>query len=89
MSSAACMPSSVDPLTPRHTTAPPSRPARRDEFGIYQGGDGLRVLPFGLRFLARRQPPDRWLVGPSSDAEAPIAAEEVDTVMRLKPVDTA
>jgi hypothetical protein len=43
--------------------------ARRDEVGIYQTGDALRVLPFELRFLARRQPPDRWLVDLSGDAE--------------------
>ena len=43
--------------------------ARHDEAGIYQTGDALRVLPFELRFLARRQPPDRWLVDLSSDAE--------------------
>ncbi len=43
--------------------------ARRDAVGIYQAADPLRVLPFELRFLARRQPPDRWLVDLSSDAE--------------------
>jgi hypothetical protein len=127
--------------------------ARRDEVGIYRAGDALRVLRFELRFLARRQPPDRWLVDLSDDAEvllppqaypdvalpedrlfsrpstcrcgsptagsagsrsrfgrgsvpldsaallepcalrdlgqgAPTAAEEVDTAVRLKPVDT-
>jgi hypothetical protein len=43
--------------------------ARRDELGIYQAGDPLQILPFELRFLARRQPPDRWLVDLSSEAE--------------------
>jgi endonuclease YncB( thermonuclease family) len=43
--------------------------ARRDEVGLYQAGDPLRVLPFELRFLSRRQPPDRWLVDLSSDAK--------------------
>lgn len=43
--------------------------ARRDEVGLYQRGDPLRLQAFELRFLARRQPPDRWLVDLSSDAD--------------------
>jgi hypothetical protein len=41
----------------------------RDQVGIYQADGALRVLPFELRFLARRQPPDQWLVDLSRDAE--------------------
>jgi hypothetical protein len=41
--------------------------ARRDEVGLYQRNDPLRVQAFELRFLARRQPSDRWLVDLSSD----------------------
>lgn len=40
--------------------------ARRQELGLYAAPLGL--LPFELRFLARRQPPDRWLVDLSTDA---------------------
>ena len=42
--------------------------ARDGRVGIYQADDPLRVLPFELRFLARRQPPDWWLVDLSADA---------------------
>lgn len=36
--------------------------ARSQQIGLYQAGHALRVLPFELRFLSRRQPPDRWLI---------------------------
>jgi hypothetical protein len=44
--------------------------ARRDEVGLYQRDDPLRLLAFELRFLARRQPPDRWLVDLSTNDNA-------------------
>jgi endonuclease YncB( thermonuclease family) len=44
--------------------------ARRDEVGLYQRNDPLRVQAFELRFLARRQPPDRWLVDLSTNDNA-------------------
>jgi endonuclease YncB( thermonuclease family) len=35
----------------------------RDRYqGLYQQQEPLRLLPFELRFLARRQPPDRWVI---------------------------
>jgi hypothetical protein len=36
--------------------------ARDRHAGLYQQQDPLRLLPFELRLLARRQPPDRWVV---------------------------
>ncbi len=37
------------------------REARERKLGIF-GEDTLRVLPFEVRYLARRRPPDRWVV---------------------------
>jgi hypothetical protein len=42
------------------------RDARANHIGLYTEQDPLRLLPFELRFLARRHPPDRWLVDLSS-----------------------
>jgi hypothetical protein len=35
--------------------------------GLYGGENPLRLMPFELRFLARRSPPDRWVIDLSSD----------------------
>ncbi|GAA0903355.1 thermonuclease family protein [Virgisporangium aurantiacum] len=36
--------------------------ARSQHLGLHEAGDPLRLQPFELRFLARRQPPDRWVL---------------------------
>ena len=36
--------------------------ARHDRKGIFSPTDPLMLLPFELRFLARRQPPSRWVI---------------------------
>jgi hypothetical protein len=43
--------------------------ARQAQVGLYEAADPLRLQPFELRFLARREPPDRWVVdlGKSDD----------------------
>jgi endonuclease YncB( thermonuclease family) len=46
--------------------------ARREKIGIYDAGQPLKLLPFELRFLARRQPPDRWLIDLSDSADTII-----------------
>jgi endonuclease YncB( thermonuclease family) len=46
------------------------REAREQQLGLFAAADPLRLLPFELRFLARRSPPDRWVIdlGRSDDA---------------------
>jgi endonuclease YncB( thermonuclease family) len=44
--------------------------ARDRHDGLYQEDDPLRLLPFELRFLARRQPPDRWVIDLSRGDDA-------------------
>ncbi|MEJ3750588.1 hypothetical protein WEI85_45940 [Actinomycetes bacterium KLBMP 9797] len=39
-----------------------AKEARAQQIGLYEPADPLRLQPFELRFLARRQPPDRWVV---------------------------
>jgi hypothetical protein len=36
--------------------------ARDAGLGLYNKDDSLRLLPFELRYVARRQPPDRWVI---------------------------
>ena len=36
--------------------------ARAAGLGIYAAADPLRLYPFELRFLARRKPPERWVI---------------------------
>jgi len=36
--------------------------ARQGNVGLFGGADPLRLQPFEVRFLARRQPPDRWVI---------------------------
>jgi len=43
--------------------------AREEGLGIY-GEDALRLEPFEVRYLARRRPPDRWLVDLSRSDDA-------------------
>ena len=38
------------------------RDARQQEIGIFDANNPLRLEPFEVRFLARRQPPDRWVI---------------------------
>jgi hypothetical protein len=54
--------------------------ARDDRVGLYEAADPLRLLPFELRFLGRRQPPDRWLVDLSSDDNVLLPPQAYTTV---------
>jgi endonuclease YncB( thermonuclease family) len=38
------------------------RDARTQQLGLFEAADPLRLLPFELRFLARRSPPERWVI---------------------------
>jgi len=51
------------------------RDARTHQIGLYTAADPLRLLPFELRFLARRRPPDRWVLDLSSDADVLLAPQ--------------
>lgn len=38
------------------------RAAREQHLGLFEQADPLRLLPFELRFLARRAAPERWVI---------------------------
>jgi endonuclease YncB( thermonuclease family) len=43
------------------------REARGQELGVWDPNNQLRLLPSELRFLARRSPPDRWVIDLSAE----------------------
>jgi hypothetical protein len=49
------------------------RDARDQQLGLFEAADPLRLLPFELRFLARRSPSERWVIdlGRNDDALIP------------------
>jgi len=44
------------------------RQARANKLGVYRADGPLRFMPFELRFLSRRMPPDRWVIDLSDDS---------------------
>lgn len=49
--------------------------ARKKKLGVYAKADPLRLEAFEVRFLARRQPPDRWVIDLSRDDDHLIAPQ--------------
>lgn len=60
------------------------RTARAKGTGCYAPKDGLKLEPFELRFLARRQPPSRWVIDLSKDDNKLIPPHEYYTVPNLE-----
>jgi hypothetical protein len=46
-----------------------ARDAREEGVGVWDKDGPLRIQPFELRFLARRSPPDRWVIDLSASAD--------------------
>ncbi len=51
------------------------RDARAQHLGLFEQADPLRLLPFELRFLARRTPPERWVIDLGRDDDTLIAPQ--------------
>ncbi|HEY5986685.1 MAG TPA: hypothetical protein VIV12_09945 [Streptosporangiaceae bacterium] len=51
------------------------RDARANHDGLFEEADPLRLLPFELRFLARRMAPERWVIDLSRNDDALIAPQ--------------
>ncbi|MFY9580178.1 MAG: hypothetical protein WAQ33_12745 [Gaiellaceae bacterium] len=58
--------------------------ARQAGKGVYSHTDKLRLLPFELRFLSRKRPPDRWVLDLSSDAGVLLAPQSYYKVPHLE-----
>jgi endonuclease YncB( thermonuclease family) len=57
-----------------------TREARADARGVYARGEPLAIMPFELRFLSRREPPDRWVIDLSAESDRLIAPQRYHTV---------
>jgi len=56
------------------------RQAREDGLGVWSANEPLRLLPFELRFLARRTPPDRWVIDLSANDDRLLAPQRYCTI---------
>ena len=54
--------------------------ARAEGLGVYTPEDPLLIMPFELRFIARRQPPDRWVIDLSADSDELIPPQRYYTI---------
>jgi endonuclease YncB( thermonuclease family) len=56
------------------------RKARTKGWGIYDSTDPLRLQPFEVRFLARRVPPERWVIDLSKNDDVILKPENYYTI---------
>jgi len=60
------------------------RNARQQKVGIFDQQNPLRLEPFELRFLARRTPPDRWVIDLSKNDNVLIKPQEYYTISNVE-----
>jgi hypothetical protein len=56
------------------------RQARDQQQGIFDANDALRLYPFELRYLARREPPTRWVIDLNASTDRIIPPQKYHTV---------
>lgn len=60
------------------------RLARANKVGIFAAEDPLRLLPFELRFLSRRQPPDRWVIDLGKSDDVMLRPQAYHTIANIE-----
>jgi hypothetical protein len=58
--------------------------AREQRIGIFEAEDPLRLEAFELRFLARRRPPDRWIIALSKNDDVLIGPQDYHTLPNIE-----
>jgi endonuclease YncB( thermonuclease family) len=58
--------------------------ARQQGLGIYQAQNPLRLQPFEVRFLARRRPPERWVIDLSRDDDVLIRPQDYHRIPHVE-----
>lgn len=58
--------------------------ARAAQLGIFDAQNPLRLYPFELRFLARRRPPDRWVIDLSKNDDQLIHPQNYYTIPNIE-----
>jgi endonuclease YncB( thermonuclease family) len=60
------------------------REARKKKIGIFDAQNPLRLLPFEIRFLSQRRPPDRWVIDLSKGSDVLIQPQNYYTVPNME-----
>lgn len=60
------------------------RLAREAKIGIFEAGDPLQLEPFEVRFLARRSPPDRWVIDLGKNDQTLLPPQEYYTIANVE-----
>jgi endonuclease YncB( thermonuclease family) len=60
------------------------REAREQKLGIFEDANPLRLAPFEVRFLGRRQPPDRWVIDLSKDEDVLLQPQEYHVIPNIE-----
>ncbi|MBI5043300.1 MAG: hypothetical protein HZC10_05635 [Nitrospirae bacterium] len=60
------------------------RDAREQKIGIFDVANPLRLLPFEVRFLAQRHPPNRWVIDLGKDDNILIKPQEYYTIPNVE-----
>jgi endonuclease YncB( thermonuclease family) len=60
------------------------RDARDELTGVFDGEDPLRLQPFEVRFLSRREPPNRWVIDLGKDDDVLIQPQEYHTLPNIE-----
>jgi hypothetical protein len=60
------------------------RDARDEGKGVFDAQDPLRLQPFEVRFLSRRQPPNRWVIDLSTDDNVLMQPQEYYRVTNVE-----
>jgi len=58
--------------------------ARQQKVGVFDAYDPLRLEPFEVRFLARRCPPNRWVIDLSQNDDVLIKPQEYFTIPNVE-----
>jgi endonuclease YncB( thermonuclease family) len=58
--------------------------ARQQKIGIFNADDPLKLLPFEVRFLARRSPPNRWVIDISKNDVFLIHPQDYYTIENIE-----
>lgn len=60
------------------------RDARQNRIGLFDQNDPLRLQPFEVRFLARRKPPDRWVIDLTKNDNALVKPQDYYTIPNME-----
>lgn len=56
------------------------RSARKKKIGPFNAQNPLRLLPFEIRFLSQRRPPDRWVIDLNKKSDLLIQPQNYYTI---------